>query len=67
MKATELRINEVYLAKVSGRIVPVRLDRIQLRIHHSSGRAYREYHVTNLRTGRKLTFRSPQRFRRSAV
>lgn len=53
----------VYIAKVSGRLVPVRVDEIRSvdsKFHPKSLR----YDVTNQKTGRKTTFRSAAKFRR---
>ena len=54
MKKREVQLGGVYLAKVSGRIVPVRVDREALR----GG-----WHATNLATGRVIHLRSAQRLR----
>jgi hypothetical protein len=61
MRASEIQIGGRYLAKVSGRIVVVRVD--QIREGHD-GR--RRYDVTNLTTGRTTSFRSAARFRHVA-
>ena len=58
VKHAQLSVGSVYIARVSERMVPVRLDSIR---EHSKGHYY---DVTNLRTTRKLVFRSPQKFRR---
>jgi hypothetical protein len=58
MKAHEITLGGIYLAKVSSKLVKVRVDHI--RTTHT-GRTV--YDVTNLTTGRRITFRSPQRFR----
>lgn len=57
MTHRELRINQHYIARVSGRLVPVRLDGMEMKF----GRW--QYHVENIATGRKLTFYSCQKFR----
>lgn len=54
MKQNEIEKGGVYRAKVSERIVDVRVDEI------APGPRYA---VTNLKTGRRLTFRSAQKFR----
>jgi hypothetical protein len=58
MKAKYIQQGEKYLAKVSGRIVTVRVDNIT---ENFEGKA--RYNVTNLSTGRRTQFRSAQRFR----
>ena len=71
MKKSEIRIGGHYTAKISGRIVTVRVDEIrevEIRIKNT-GSGYRprgldtHYYVTNLATGRKTTFRSAAKFR----
>jgi len=65
VKASELVVGNTYKARVSERIVDVRLDRIEERdaTHYSRRRTI--YHVTNLRSGRHLQFRSAAKFRQS--
>jgi len=66
MKHKEIKVDGTYLAKVSGRIVAVKVLQIEERYNSFSQRVYpyrqNVYHVRNLKTGRKLTFRSSQRF-----
>lgn len=61
MKAAEIKVGHVYTAKVSGKLTKVRVDTIR-----DAWQGYRGkyYDVTNLTTGRRITFRSAQRFRR---
>lgn len=61
MRTSELRIGSSYVAKVSGRLVPVRLERID------DCQPRTRYHVHNQRSGRRLVFRSAQRFHREIV
>jgi len=63
MKHKEIKVDGTYLAKVSGRIVPVKVLQIDERYNSFSERYHNVYYVRNLRTGRGLTFRSSQRFR----
>lgn len=73
MKASEIKIGGVYVAKVSNRLTDVRVDEIRevpgVRRSYGLGLASRitrdrtVYHVTNLATGRKTTFRSAAKFR----
>ena len=71
MKAKEIQVGGQYIAKVSGRLVPVRVDEINevQRFAHSdySGKstyvAKTVYAVTNLTTNRKTVFRSAAKFR----
>jgi hypothetical protein len=61
MRAKDVMIGGRYLAKVSGRIVVVRVDQIRDGL---SGR--KRYDVTNMATGRTTSFRSALRFRHVA-
>lgn len=55
----------MYTARVSGRYVTVRVDRIYQRTEAFRGeRETTVYDVTNLDTGRKITFRSAAKFRK---
>ncbi len=71
MKKNEIRVGGLYLAKVSGNLTTVRVDAIcdveEVRgWRNSTGRlrkAVNRYDVTNLKTGRKTTFRSAAKFR----
>ena len=75
MKASEIHIGAYYLAKVSGKVVTVRVESITEVPGRHIPEAHRPiggrskypdrtvYGVTNLDTGRKTTFRSAQRFR----
>lgn len=54
MKAKEIEVGGVYSAKISNRIVPVRVDS-----KHGS-----RFAVTNLRTKRTTVFKTAGRFRR---
>ncbi len=66
MKKADIHIGRLYEAKVSGKIVTVRVDQTSDLGGGiwNDGRHYTKYDVTNLATGRKLTFRSAARFRR---
>ena len=71
MRASEIEAGEVYLAKVSGRVVRVRVDEVrhdgsQMRGGKRGSDATR-YDVTNLSTGRKTTFRTAGKFRSRAT
>ena len=61
MLGSEIRIGGRYKAKVSNRIVTVRVDAIRERNYGK--RWVRVYDVTNLDTGRTTTFRSGAKFR----
>ncbi len=56
MKQSEIRVGGLYLAKVSDKVVTVRVDRIRKGGSHP-------YEVTNLATGRKVAFKSAAKFR----
>lgn len=61
MKAKDIRVGSVYAAKVSGNIVPVRVDVI--REVFTFDKSKTAYDVKNLKTGRVTTFRSAAKFR----
>jgi hypothetical protein len=58
MKAKDIVSGKHYRAKVSGKLVTVRVDEIR-----RSGRDKKLFLVTNLSTNRRMTFRSAARFR----
>lgn len=62
MRAKEIEVGGVYLARVSGKITKVRVDAIE-EMFARAGRSLTIYRVTNIATGRRTTFRSPQKFR----
>jgi len=69
MKKSEIVVGGNYIAKVSGRLVTVRVDAI--REASLSDYSFRmnngfRYDVTNLLTDRKTTFRSAAKFRQVA-
>lgn len=64
MRESQLVKGRTYIAIVSDRRVTVRLDDIRY-VKRFAGRGWRDvavFDVTNLRTGRKLTFKSSRRF-----
>jgi hypothetical protein len=71
MKKSEVQVGRHYRAKVSGVLAVVRVDairsvpkrRINNYIGQSGGSDASVYDVTNLRTGRKTTFRSAAKLR----
>lgn len=67
MKAKDIEVGGTYQAKVNDQVVVVRVDKIgERREAGSYGRPYQTrtiYYVTNLKTGRKTTFRSSAKFR----
>lgn len=73
MKKTEIELGGVYLARVSSKITRVRVDAIRTVTKQSrnylGNPSYRDstvYDVTNLATGRQITFRSATKFRGKA-
>lgn len=62
MKKAEISVGGHYLARVSGTITTVRVDDIRERYDHRD-QVCTVYDVTNLKTGRKTTFRSAAKFR----
>lgn len=63
MKKDQIVVGGLYAARVSGRIVTVRVDNIRELVVSNDYRGKTVYDVTNLDTGRKLTFQSCQKFR----
>ena len=63
MKKAEIKAGGIYVAKVSGKLTSVRVDAI----NESSFSSRTIYAVMNLKTGRKITFRSAMRFRAPAT
>ncbi len=71
MKASEIKTGGFYTAKVSGQIVTVQVDEITERNIYRQGKYGQPpkvgtgtaYCITNMRTGRKLVFKSAQKFR----
>lgn len=59
MKASEIREGGVYVVKVSNVLCHVRVDAVC----NSAASGRTRYGCTNLRTGKKITVRSAQRFR----
>ena len=57
MKKSEVKVGHVYVAKVSDRLVPVRIDSV-----HSRG----GWNATNTKTGKRIHIKSAQRLRREA-
>ena len=67
MKAKDIVVGGKYVAKVSGKLVTVRVDAIRTRQSGFGQRPATDvYDVTNLTTGRKTTFRSAAKFRHVA-
>lgn len=56
MQARQIKEGKVYAAKVSNRLVPVRVDRINPHSHY-------RYQCTNLATNRQVNMRTAARFR----
>lgn len=66
MKKDEIKVGGHYVAKVSGKLTTVRVDAI--RETSAANYSWRtnngfRYDVTNLKTGRKTTFKSAAKFR----
>ena len=62
MKKNEIKVGGHYRAEVNGKLVTVRVDAIEERGAGTSRNSRPSYQVTNLSTGRKLTFRSAAKF-----
>lgn len=75
MKKAEIQVGGLYAAKISGKVVTVRVDAIRkvdkpVYGAYMGGVKYREttcYDVTNLTTSRKTIFRSAAKFRGKAL
>lgn len=68
MLAKDIHVGGTYIAKVSGNLVAVRVDEIDTDVlvgYRGQGKNKygTRYHVTNMQTLRKLTFRSAAKFR----
>lgn len=64
MKANEIKIGQFYLAKVSGKVVTVKVVRTVERFNGDRGRTH--YVCQNMLTGREIEVKSCQRFRGKA-
>jgi hypothetical protein len=62
MRGSQITIGGVYLAKVSGKIVPVRVLS-KYEHFYRGGRSHDAFICENMTTGRKIRVRSVQRFR----
>lgn len=60
MKAKEIQVGQMYTAKVSGKVVPVRV--LSIDTQDVFGRQRTSYRCRNSRTGREIIVRSPQKF-----
>ena len=67
MRAAEIKVGGVYRAAVSERLVDVRVLQIVERYDSWSRSVRTRYEVLNLRTGRRIVFKSAQRFRREVT
>jgi hypothetical protein len=65
MKANQIKVGGVYIAKVNNKLQKVSVDEIRLVTTYRAGKLSDTtvYDVTNLATGRKTTFRSAAKFR----
>jgi hypothetical protein len=61
VRSSDVVVGQVYLARVSGRVVPVRIERPVL-VGVSKVRT--GWEATNLATGRRILIRSAQRLRK---
>lgn len=62
MKNVEIRVGEVYSARVGANVVPVRVDHQHSTFSRKTGTRW-NWTCTNLRTKRVVTVKSAQRFR----
>jgi hypothetical protein len=62
LKKASIKVGSHYTAKVSGKIVTVRVDAIR-DFTATSFKPWTRYDCVNLATGRKLVFRSAAKFR----
>ena len=63
MKKSEIKVIGYYRARINGHLVTFRLDEIVTTYANKYHKGGTHYRVTNLRTGRKVTFRSALKFR----
>lgn len=72
MKANEIKVGGKYIAKVSGKLTTVRVDMIRETTKRGRSSGYSGlptyvdgvvYEVTNLKTGRRTTFKTAGKFR----
>lgn len=63
MKKSEIKVGGYYQARISGNFVTVRVDEIGTRYADRFRQGGTYYRVTNLKTGRSLTFLSARKFR----
>jgi len=74
MKASEIKVGGYYTAKISGRVVVVKVDAVREEARTIPSNTWRKgssrtstvYDVTNTLTGRQTTFRSAAKFRNAA-
>lgn len=66
MLASQIERGEIYMAKVSGKVVPVKVELIFEKFCSLSDKSLTRYKVLNLITHRYLEFRSAAKFRRKA-
>lgn len=66
MKKNEIVVGGLYNARISGNFVTVRVDAIRETFDHRD-KSSTVFDVTNLKTGRKVTFRSAMKFRSKAA
>ncbi len=62
MKAHQIQVGKRYAVKVSGKVVPCRVDAIMEQTSWK-GRSCKTYRCTNTVTGREITVKSPLKFR----
>lgn len=72
MKAKDIEIGGLYTARISGKFTTVRVDRVDYRSRpgrfaHTGAAVRTIYEVTNMNTGRQITFRSAAKFRSKVV
>lgn len=63
MKKAEVVVGEVYAAKVSGRVVPVRIEEEVERYSTTAKRRKTTWRATNLKTEREVTIKSAAKLR----
>ena len=64
MTKDKIQVGCHYVAKIGDKLTTVRVDKIET--GYGDNGDCTEYSVTNLRTGRKITFRSAAKFRAKA-
>jgi len=67
MQKANVKLGNVYIAKVSGKLCRVRLDRERILSGLGGHRVTHGWFATNLETGREIVIRTAAKLRREAI